>query len=153
MRTVKHARMEHSGQLEIQRIVDAARYPLLRVYHADRLSNRHASFLVSTLAKILNHWVVIPSGCEGSKVSPGVYPELRRRGRNDSKVYVHLLLQNPSPFCENGARALRRADDIACQRMVLPRKRRGGVNDHPRICVQLALVRRDRHVDPATLGI
>src|SRR4029453_18313566 len=76
MRTVNHARMEHSRQLEIQRIVDAARYPLLRVYHADRLSNRHASFLVSTPATMLNHWVVIPSDCEGSKISPGVYPEL-----------------------------------------------------------------------------
>src|SRR4030095_11649258 len=63
------------------------------------------------------------------------------------------LLQNPSPFCENGARVLRRADDIARQRMVLPRKWRGGVDDHPRVRVQLALVRRDRHVDPAALCI
>ena len=47
MGTVKHARVEHSGQLEIQRIVDAAGHPLLRVYHADRLSNRHISFLFS----------------------------------------------------------------------------------------------------------
>jgi hypothetical protein len=46
MRTVKHARMEHSGQLEIQRIVDAASHPQLRVYHADRLSNGHMLTLV-----------------------------------------------------------------------------------------------------------
>src|SRR4030095_16530059 len=59
----------------------------------------------------------------------------------------------PAPLCENGARVLRRADDIARQRMVLPRKWRGGVDDHPRVRVQLALVRRDRHVDPAALCI
>src|SRR5215470_54192 len=63
------------------------------------------------------------------------------------------LFQNPSPFFENGSGPLRSADDIARQRMVLPVKRGGGIDNHPRIRVQLALIRRDGHVDAATLGV
>jgi ABC-type nitrate/sulfonate/bicarbonate transport system substrate-binding protein len=37
---------------------------------------------------VVTRWtrVVIPNECEGSKISPGVYPEPRRRGRNDRKA-------------------------------------------------------------------
>src|SRR5262245_44185392 len=63
------------------------------------------------------------------------------------------LFQNPSPFCENGSGPLRCADYIARQRMVLPSNRSGGVDNHPRICVQLAPIRRDGHVDPAAFGV
>src|SRR5262245_57729125 len=62
------------------------------------------------------------------------------------------LFQNPSPFCENGSGPLRRANDITRQRMVLPRKRGGSIDNHPRVRVQLALIRRDSHVDAAALG-
>src|SRR5262249_23408993 len=63
------------------------------------------------------------------------------------------LFQNPSPFCENGSGPLRRANDITRQRMVLPRKRGGSIDNHPRVRVQLALIRRDSHVDAAAFGV
>ena len=38
--------------------------------------------------------IVIPNKCEGSKISPGVYPELRRRARIDKTMLS--MLQEPS---------------------------------------------------------
>src|SRR5262245_51654572 len=69
------------------------------------------------------------------------------------RAFIAALFQNPSPFFENGSGPLRSADDIARQRVVLPRKRRGGIDNHPRVRVQLALIRRDGHVDAAALGV
>ena len=71
--------------------------------------------------------VVIPNGCEGSKkdlslrfetrISPGVYPELCRRGRNDREArssWLKSVSSNPAsyqPLAENFAPAAKTFTD------------------------------------------
>src|SRR5688572_2758958 len=50
--------------------------------------------------------------------------------RIENKSVISLAIQYPTPLFMNFSRPLGSANDIAGQRMVLPRERRGRVDDH-----------------------
>ena len=53
------------------------------------------------------------------------------------------LLEDPAPLLAGGAGALRAADRLPRQRVVLPLVRRRRVDDHPRVETYVPLVRAD----------
>jgi hypothetical protein len=86
-------------------------------------------------------------------------PAKARRRKNNFPNLASLweilpfLFQYPAPTLVNLFGSLGSADNIAGQGMVLPCKWRGRVNDHTRVGIELAPVRRDGHVNPAAFRV
>src|SRR5262249_4620811 len=75
----------HVGWQKFKLKADAASHPQLRVYHADRLSNRHVSFLFSIACDSAS----LPPLCLLLRYSK-IHPHFSRMARGRSRVLLLL---------------------------------------------------------------